>query len=122
MLILKIVITITIFFLLTKRYDNNEILKLVILQNISVAIAEEFLYRGVVTYLLEKIVNKRSLAHIISGLIFVFVLHSGESLLENMIYRLPITVLLCAIYYKLKDLKDTIVIHWLYNVFASSFV
>ncbi|WP_105300880.1 CPBP family intramembrane glutamic endopeptidase [Anaerococcus marasmi] len=120
--ILKSIIAIVIFYLLSKRYDSDKLLNLVILQNISVSIAEEFLYRGIVTFILEKMVNKSIVAHVISGLIFVFVLHSGAGFLENIIYRLPITAFLCAIYYKFRDLKNNIVIHWLYNIYASSLI
>lgn len=118
--VFRIAITAGFALLLSTRYQDLSLLRLVLLQNIAVAIGEEVLFRGAVIYVLSRIFKGDILPHLLSALLFVFVLHSGAGFVENILFRLPITIVIGLLYRKTQDLGDTIAVHWLYNLFASS--
>lgn len=94
---------------------------LLIFHNIVIAISEEFLSRGCITYILKKIFKSNIFILIANVLIFVFIFHSGETLFSNIIYRLPISILLMFTYTKYKNLMLPISIHLTYNVIGAIF-
>lgn len=105
---------------LKNKYNDQHLFKIVISLNIFVAIGEEFIMRGSITYLLKKIFSNIYIAYIISILIFVF--HSGSNFIENCNYRLPITIVLTYLYHKTDGIYFSTVIHLLYNIWASSLI
>ena len=94
-------------------------LLLLIVQNLVVAGSEEFLCRSALTFILERTIKSRLLVGIISIVIFVFVIHSNATVVENLIWRLPISVLLVCIYMKRKSIYIPYVIHFTYNIIVS---
>lgn len=92
---------------------------LLIIQNIFVAIGEEFVARGCLFYLLRKIVSSEYVVIIISTFIFVFVFHSNSSLSDNLIWRLPITIVLSILYSGTHSIINTSLVHMTYNVIVS---
>lgn len=96
-----------------------EMVLVIALHNIFVSFGEEFIARGCMFAQLRKIYPKDWFVLCVSTLIFVFVFHSDASFLENLIWRLPVSVLLTLTYYKTKKLTVPIALHFTYNVIMS---
>lgn len=92
---------------------------LLIFHNIVIAISEEFLSRGCITNVLTRIFKSEIIISCVNILIFVFIFHSGGTLLDNLIFRLPISIVLMATYMKSKNLVTPITIHLTYNVLGA---
>lgn len=107
-----------LFFIMhTQQYSKH--IFFLIVQNFFVAAGEEFVARGCLFYLLRKIVKKESTVIIISTIIFVFIFHSNSSIVDNLIWRLPITILLSIVYSKTQSIVNSGIIHMTYNVIVS---
>lgn len=92
---------------------------LIILQNIFVASGEEFVARGCLFFLLRKILKNEIAVILVSTLIFVFIFHSNSGLSDNLIWRLPITIVLALLYSKTRSIVNTGLVHLTYNVIVS---
>lgn len=92
----------------------------IIIQNLFVAIGEEFVARVCLFYLLRKIIKSEILIMIISTIIFVFIFHSNSSLMDNLVWRLPITMLLSFVYSKTNSIINCSILHMAYNVLVST--
>lgn len=103
--------------LLLQNFSKGIIL--IIIQNLFVAIGEEFVARACLFYLLRKIISNEKLIMLISAIIFVFVFHSNSSLIDNLVWRLPVTILLVFVYSKTNSVINCSIIHMTYNVFVS---
>lgn len=90
-----------------------------ILQNLFVALGEEFTARSCMFYLLRKVIKNEKLIIALDTLIFVFIFHSSSTFFDNIIWRLPITVALAVLYSKNGSLINTTILHMTYNVVLS---
>lgn len=100
--------------------DFSKDVILIIVQNIFVAIGEEFVARACLFYLLRKMTNSETLIVLISTIIFVFVFHSNSSLTDNLIWRVPITLLLSFLYSRTNSVINCSILHMVYNVLVST--
>jgi len=104
-------------------YKNTRVsLGVILLQNAAVAAAEEFIARGCVFFILRKIKQSFWFVVPVSTLIFVFIFHSNAPLVENLIWRLPISAVLALAYYFTKRLYVPVSIHFAYNVAVSMII
>ncbi|WP_240622778.1 CPBP family intramembrane glutamic endopeptidase [Staphylococcus delphini] len=79
-----------------------------------VATCEEYLFRGLFfSLLLTKFSKFKSI--IIGSLIFSLLLHLNGNFIENLLIKLPTSVILYIIREKI-GLQESIVVHWLYNL------
>ncbi|PNZ07355.1 CPBP family intramembrane metalloprotease, partial [Staphylococcus coagulans] len=93
------------------NYQNIEFLVAMLI----VGLSEEFFYRKIILgRLLENFNVSTSL--IISSLLFAVILHNSESFIINITLRMFLGLILGAIAYKTKDIKDTVFIHTIYNL------
>ena len=116
-LVIATVVAISVLVLSRKQ---TEWLLLMIVQNLIVAGSEEFLCRGSLIFILGKIIKNRILVGITAIIIFVFIIHSNATIVENLIWRLPVSVLIVCIYMKRKSIYLPIAIHFTYNIIVSS--
>lgn len=93
------------------NYQNKEFLVAMLI----VGLAEEFFYRKIILGRLLEIFNV-STSLIISSLLFAVILHNSESFIINITLRMFLGLILGAIAYKTKDIKDTVFIHTIYNL------
>lgn len=108
-----------LYIILLLIYKKNlNLLIVVVIQQLGVSIAEEFLSRGIVCYVLKKITNNNFLIAIISGIIFAIGIHSGSQTLDNIVYRIPAGIILGGVYLKTGRLYPSIVIHLIYNLYC----
>lgn len=96
--------------------DINNSIYIISIQTIIVAISEEVWARGVLCYVLSKITDKKWIILIISSIIFAFLTHMNRPILDNLIYRLPGSIIMGITYLKTKNLRYSILIHYLYNM------
>ena len=112
-----IVVTgIFVAWMLTRQWEAVLIISL---HNIFIAFSEEFIARGCMFAQLRRIYQKDWFVLIISTLIFVFVFHSNAPLIENLIWRLPVSIVLTLTYFRTKNLLLCTSIHFAYNVIVS---
>lgn len=117
-LIILNIIILSMNLIVFKKLDFNNAI-LLILHNVVIAISEEFLSRGCITNVLMRIFKSDIMVMCVNILIFVFLFHSGATFLENLIYRLPISIVLIVVYMKSKNLTTPITIHLTYNVLGA---
>lgn len=88
-----------------------------VLHYLVIAIAEEVHFRKFQFEYLKKQIGIW-MAIIISSMIFAFIFHLNDSIIENFVIRLPLGVILGVV--KLKfGLNKSIYIHWIYDVIVS---
>ncbi|MCH5278369.1 MAG: CPBP family intramembrane metalloprotease [Christensenellaceae bacterium] len=92
---------------------------LLIVQNLIVAFSEEFICRGVFIFTLNRGIKSKLIVGIISIMVFVFVFHSGAPLMENLIWRLPMSIVIVSIYLKRNSIYIPFAIHFTYNIIVS---
>jgi membrane protease YdiL (CAAX protease family) len=80
-----------------------------------VAISEEYLCRGIIHHLTVKLLG-RTLAVIATAIIFVFAFHSSTQVIVNLIYRMPIGVILGLLRVYTGNIYAPIAVHWIYDV------
>jgi len=82
-----------------------------------IAICEEYLFRHIILKVLSK-KNSIFISAIIGSLIFSIILHSNYSIIDNLLVRMPFSLIFyyASIKYKL---QDAIMLHWLYNIIAN---
>lgn len=82
-----------------------------------IAICEEYLFRHILLNILSKR-NSVLVASILGSLIFATVLHSNYNILDNLLIRMPFSLIFyyAAIKYKL---QDAIMLHWMYNIITT---
>lgn len=116
-----LIISICLFALYVYLLMNYEVNVIVLLsvQTLIVAISEEFWARGVLFYILRKIFNNWGAVLLISSIIFVFVTHMNRDIMENILYRMPGTLVMGLIYQKTGKLQYSILFHYIYNIFGS---
>jgi membrane protease YdiL (CAAX protease family) len=88
-----------------------------VLHYLVIAIAEEVHFRKFQFEYLKKQIGIW-MAIIISSMIFAFIFHLNDSIIENFVIRLPLGIILGVV--KLKfGLNKPIYIHWIYDVIVS---
>ncbi len=105
-------------FLISYLYDDIGVFFLSVIANLFIAFSEEFLARGVYIWILRRIRDNDLFVYLVNAIIFVFVFHSDASIMENLIWRLPFTIIILLAYHKTKRLYLPIAIHFLYNIFV----
>lgn len=88
------------------------------IQQISVSIAEEFLMRGIILYLLCQLFQKKYWIVIINAIIFGFFLHTGGDFLSNFLYRFPAGIILAVLTLYTGRLYPAIMLHFMYNIWC----
>lgn len=110
-------IAVTVAFFCAKQQANYFLL--LIAQNFVVAFSEEFICRGALIFSLNKVIKSNAIIAIIAIVIFVFIFHSGAPVVENLIWRLPLSILIVCIYLKRGSIYMPFAIHFAYNVIVS---
>ena len=108
---------ITIFvFLYTTDYNSIIYILFFILVNFIIAWEEEFVYRLLVPEILKKLCSNFFIICLIQSLIFSFLGHMDGIILENLIYRVPISIVLYGIRSKTDSIFLPTTIHALWNI------
>lgn len=85
-----------------------------VLHFLVISFSEELFSRGIQFRYLFQRVGKVG-AILITSILFAFVLHLNEGILENLFVRLPLGLILCFVRVKF-GLAKSILLHWLYNL------
>lgn len=108
---------ITIFvFLYTTDYNSIIYILFFILVNFIIAWEEEFIYRLLVPEILKKLCSNFFIICLIQSLIFSYLGHMDGIILENLIYRVPISIVLYGIRSKTDSIFLPTTIHALWNI------
>lgn len=108
---------ITIFvFLYTTDYNSIIYILFFILVNFIIAWEEEFVYRLLVPEILKKLCSNFFIICLIQSLIFSYLGHMDGIILENLIYRVPISIVLYGIRSKTDSIFLPTTIHALRNI------
>ena len=108
---------ITIFvFLYTTDYNSIIYILFFILVNFIIAWEEEFVYRLLVPEILKKLCSNFFIIYLIQSLIFSYLGHMDGIILENLIYRVPISIVLYGIRSKTDSIFLPTTIHALWNI------
>ena len=108
---------ITIFvFLYTTDYNSIIYILFFILVNFIIAWEEEFVYRLLVPEILKKLCSNFFIICLIQSLIFSYLGHMDGIILENLIYRVPISIVLYGISSKTDSIFLPTTIHALWNI------
>ena len=108
---------ITIFvFLYTTDYNSIIYILFFILVNFIIAWEEEFVYRLLVPEILKKLCSNFFIICLIQSLIFIYLGHMDGIILENLIYRVPISIVLYGIRSKTDSIFLPTTIHALWNI------
>lgn len=111
----------TIVYLLQNRNELNFfILAVAIIQNLGVAISEEFFSKGILFYIAKNITAVKLAAIVMCAMIFAFFFHSGDLFITNLTYRLPMGIILGIIYFKTENIYLPITLHVANNLIATS--
>lgn len=107
-----------IFLVFIYYYYKESIIALLILtlQTLAVATTEEFWARGTLTFSLKKFINNKVIIILINALLFTFITHMNRPVLENLIYRLPGSILISTIYMRRENLNESVLAHFLLNI------
>ncbi|MBB2181884.1 CPBP family intramembrane metalloprotease [Lachnospiraceae bacterium MD1] len=115
------IIGITFLYIVIGRNITNVILfTIAIFQNIGVAIFEEYFSKGILFFIAKKITSNKVIIVLICSCVFAFVLHSSDSFMTNLEYRLPMSVILGVCYLKTNNLYLPITLHLVNNLLATS--
>lgn len=90
------------------------------IQNLGVALSEEFYVKGILFYQARRIYNNSIFIVILSTLVFSFVLHNSNSIINNVIYRVPMGLITSIIYLKTKKIYMPVAIHFIYDMLFTS--
>jgi membrane protein len=108
---------ITIFvFLYTTDYNSIIYILFFILVNFIIAWEEEFVYRLLVPEIIKKLCSNFFIICLIQSLIFSYLGHMDGIILENLIYRVPISIVLYVIRSKTDSIFLPTTIHALWNI------
>lgn len=118
--ILVIVVVILSSVLLYLKKDIVQFVE-VSIQQISVSIAEEFLMRGVIIFLLSFLLQKKHWIIIVDAIIFGFFLHTGGDFISNLTYRFPAGIVLATLTLRTGRLYPAIMVHFTYNLWCIYF-
>lgn len=90
------------------------------LHHLIIATCEEYLFRYIILNILDKSMTKYQ-SIVVNSLLFSLILHLNYSFIDNLLFRFPLSLLLCMISKKY-GLKYSIATHWLYNLVVSKFM
>lgn len=111
------VILITIYvFLFTEKYISAIYIFLFIVLNFLIAWEEEFVYRLLVPEILKILFRNFFIICLLQGIIFSYLGHMEESILDNLLYRLPLSIVLFVIRNKTGNILLSTTIHALWNI------
>lgn len=85
-----------------------------------IATCEEYLFRYIILNILDKSMTKYQ-SIIVNSLLFSLILHLNYSFIDNLLFRFPLSIILCVIS-KRYGLKYSIATHWIYNLVVSKFM
>lgn len=83
-----------------------------------IAVCEEYLFRHIIFKVLS---NENSVfwAVILGSVIFATILHSNYNIIDNLLVRMPFSLLFYFVAIKYK-LQDAIAFHWIYNILVTT--
>lgn len=87
-----------------------------LLQNIPIAVCEEFWCKSILYTQLNKVLKKPLAIITVSAVVFTFITHSGGGLWDNVLLRFPFALITGYIYYRTNKLVYPVVLHLFYNV------
>ena len=87
--------------------------------NIIVGFSEEFLFRYILNSILKEYMVNYKVINMLNIIFFVFGFHNGRGFLENLIIRVPISLVLQNLFMKYKNLYLNSFIHSFYNIILS---
>ena len=114
--ILQITLISIFVFLYTTDYNSIIYILFFILVNFIIAWEEEFVYRLLVPEILKKLCSNFFIICLIQSLIFSYLGHMDGIILENLIYRVPISIVLYGIRSKTDSIFLPTIIHALWNI------
>lgn len=119
--VILLVVGMTVFYLITERnICNITILGITLLQNLVVAISEEFFSKGILFFVIKKITDNKIIIVLICSCVFAFVFHSSDAFFVNLTYRFPMAIILGICYLKTNNLYLPIILHLVNNLLATS--
>lgn len=86
------------------------------LQNAPIAVCEEFWCKSILFLKLGDVFPSRRMVVFCSAAVFAFVTHAGESMLDNLLIRLPFGLLTGWIYHRTDRLFWPVALHLSYNM------
>ena len=116
--VIIIVILLALGTVIYKRGIIDSALAFIILQQLIVCVSEEFWARGILICKLKQMKLSKLQILIVSSIAFAFLIHSGASLTENVIYRLPISIIFGLTFLSTGKLYLPIALHFLNNIIA----
>ncbi|EOT39137.1 CPBP family intramembrane glutamic endopeptidase [Enterococcus columbae] len=112
----QIILVFIILKLVSNGNKDNIYLIFFLILNYLIAWEEEFVYRYMIPKLLKEIFCSNKIIYILQAIIFVYIGHMGDSLIDNLIYRIPLSFFL----YYLKDKTGNIIystsLHSVWNI------
>ncbi|MDR0690812.1 MAG: CPBP family intramembrane metalloprotease [Streptococcaceae bacterium] len=107
----------SIFYFLkySSKFDNIDILVNLITHYLVVACGEEYIYRHIIFKIVKANYNDW-LAIIFSSVLFAFIAHLNEPIIDNLYYRLPMGIFLCIVAKFLKGIGLSVSLHAIYNL------
>ncbi|MCK8061466.1 MULTISPECIES: CPBP family intramembrane glutamic endopeptidase [unclassified Fusibacter] len=106
--------------MLSNRIQTGTAFLILVLQTLAVAINEEVWIRGVLITHLRKMKLNSVVIVLVSGIVFGFVTHMNEPLIDNLLWRFPGGLLLGWIAIKTNRLHLPIMFHFLNNITSLS--
>jgi len=110
---------ITLIFLYSYLFSKGIDFQVLILSTVQmciVAVTEEFWARGAMCYIIRKLSNRAWFVVLLSSICFAFVTHMNEPFMDNVLYRLPGSIVMGVIYVKTNNLRYTVLFHFTYNL------
>nr|WP_245341845.1 CPBP family intramembrane glutamic endopeptidase [Enterococcus rivorum] len=90
----------------------------IIVSFIVVALTEEFYSRGVLYSEIERMWGRQT-AVLLSSFIFAFLFHSNSEFVVNLLFRLPIALLLGILRKKTNSIYIGSAVHYIYNIIVN---
>ncbi len=81
-----------------------------------IAITEEVLVRGIITYKLKELFENKVIAITVSALIFSLVFHSTDGLFANLLWRVPFAIIMSILLETTGNIWFPITLHWIWDV------
>ena len=87
-----------------------------LVQNIPIAVCEEFWCKSILYTQLNKVLKKPFVIITVSAIVFAFITHAGGGFWDNVLLRFPFGLITGYVYYRTNKLVYPVVLHLFYNV------
>lgn len=112
--IILIVLIIGLFIIKNRIIKADIVFPLV--QNIPIAVCEEFWCKSILYTQLNKVLKKPLAIITVSAIVFAFITHAGVGFWDNVLLRFPFGLITGYVYYRTNKLVYPVVLHLFYNV------